>query len=76
MVKFLLNKQGLMGYHNFLQFKANYTREHRELQKETARKRIASQKAVLDNVAIGIKVASTLLIIMAALFGVALYLRE
>jgi|TARA_R110000868_G_scaffold68206_1_gene201715 hypothetical protein len=75
-LKFLLNKQGLMGYHNFLQFKANYTREHRELQKETARKRIASQKAVLDNVAIGIKVASTLLIIMAALFGVALYLRE
>ena len=74
-LKFMLNKQGLMGYHNFLQFKANYTREQKELQKVALRKKIASAKAFEENLNIAVKVFGILAVIMASLFGVAIYLR-
>ena len=74
-LKFMLNKQGLMGYHNFLQFKANYTREQKELQKVALRKKIASAKAFEENLNIAVKVFGILTVIMASLFGVAIYLR-
>ena len=74
-LKWLLNKQGLNGYLNFLNFKADYAREQKELAKLAARKKYARQKAIQENVSIGIKVGGILIIMMGALFGVAIYLR-
>ena len=74
-LKYLLNKQGLLGYANFLQFKAEWSRDQKEQVKLAARKKHQRAKALEENITIGLKVGSTLLLIMAALFGVALYLR-
>lgn len=74
-LKWLLNKQGLNGYLNFLNFKAEYAREQKELAKLAARKKYARQQAIQENVSIGIRVGGILIIMMGALFGVAIYLR-
>ena len=74
-LKYMLNKQGLLGYANFLQFKAEWARDQKEQAKLAARKRHQRAKALEANITIGLKVMSTLLIILAALFGVALYVR-
>tara|TARA_R110000737_G_C14605969_1_gene490021 strand:- start:35 stop:289 length:255 start_codon:yes stop_codon:yes gene_type:complete len=71
----MLNKQGLLGYANFLQFKAEWSRAQKEQVKLAARKRHQRAKALEENIIIGLKVMGTLLLIMGALFGVALYLR-
>ena len=71
-LEFMLNKQGLLGYYKYQQFKEEFNRK----QKAEVRKRVAEQKALEDNITLAIKVMSILLIIMAALFGVALYLRN
>ena len=73
-LKFMLNKQGLMGYHNFLEFKANYSREQKELQKEQARQRFLRQKKLNENLTIATKVFSIIAIVMIALFVAALLL--
>ena len=74
-LKHMLNKQGLLGYFNFLEYKAQYSRDAKEADKLVARKRHARQKAVQENVSIGLKAMGIIATIMAALFGVALYLR-
>ena len=74
-LKYLLNKQGLLGYANFLQFKAEWSRDQKEQVRLAARKKHQRAKALEANITIGLKVGGTLLLIMAALFGVALYLR-
>ena len=68
----MLNKQGLLGYYKYQQFKEEFNRK----QKAEVRKRVAEQKALEDNITLAIKVMGILLVIMAALFGVALYLRN
>ena len=73
-LKFMLNKQGLMGYHNFLEFKANYSREQKELQKEQARQKFLRQKKLNENLTIATKVFSIIAIVMIALFVAALLL--
>tara|TARA_R110000744_G_scaffold818_4_gene3107 strand:+ start:114 stop:548 length:435 start_codon:yes stop_codon:yes gene_type:complete len=73
-LKFMLNKQGLMGYHNFLEFKANYSREQKELQKEQARQRFLRQKKLNENLTIATKVFSIIAVVMIALFVAALLL--
>ena len=75
-LKFLLNKQSLLGYHEFQQFKAQFSRDRKEAEKEKLRKKAASSKALQENLGIALKVASVLLLIMGALFGVTLYLRD
>ena len=75
-LKFLLNKQSLLGYHEFQQFKAQFSRDRKEAEKEKLRKKAASSKALQENLEIALKVASVLLLIMGALFGVTLYLRD
>jgi hypothetical protein len=75
-LKFLLNKQSLLGYHEFQEFKAQFSRDRKEAEKEKFRKKAASAKALQENLGIALKVVSVLLLIMGALFGVALYLRE
>jgi hypothetical protein len=74
-LKQMLNKQGLMGYHDFLQFKAQFAREQKEAAKAQARKKYQRAAAIEENMTIAIKVFAILGIILAALFGVAIYLR-
>ena len=74
-LKHMLNKQGLMGYFNFLEFKAQYARDLKEANKQAARARHKRNKAIEENITIGIKVGGILIIIMGAAFGVAIYLR-
>ena len=74
-LRYMLNKQGLLGYHNFLEFKAQYSRDQKEAVKLAARKKYARQKAIEENVSIGLKACGIILVIMAALFGVVIYLR-
>jgi hypothetical protein len=74
-LKHMLNKQGLMGYHNFLEFKAQYSRDLKESEKVAARKRLARQKALEDSMAIAIKVGLCLIIVMGALLGAGIYIK-
>ena len=71
-LEWMLNKQGLLGYYKYQQFKEEFNRKH----KAEVRKRLAEQKVLEDNITLAIKVMGILLVIMAALFGVALYLRN
>jgi len=74
-LKYMLNKQRLQGYSDFLAFKAQYSRDLKEAEKLKARKKYARQKAIEENLAVAIKAGGILLVIMAAMFGVALYVR-
>ena len=74
-LKFMLNKQRLQGYADFVKFKAQYTRDLRDAEQKKARQRYKKQKEMLENVRLATKVFGLMLIIIAALFGVALYLR-
>ena len=74
-LKYMLNKQGLLGYANFVQFRAEWSRDQKEQVKLEARRKYQRAKALEENISIGLKVGGTLLIIMGALFGVAIYLK-
>tara|TARA_R110000744_G_scaffold194735_3_gene313667 strand:+ start:1761 stop:2198 length:438 start_codon:yes stop_codon:yes gene_type:complete len=74
-LKYMLNKQGLLGYHQFLQFKAEWARDQKEQVKLNDRRRYQRAARLEENIAIGLKVGGTLLLILAALFGVAIYLK-
>ena len=74
-LKYMLNKQRLQGFSDFVKFKAQYTRDLRDAEKAKARQRHQRQQAMQETAALGIKVMGTMLIIMAALFGVALYIK-
>ena len=74
-LKYLLNKSRINGYTDFLAFKAQYSRDIKEAEKLEARKRHARQAAIQENVSTGLKAMGIIAIIIAALFGVALYLR-
>jgi len=74
-LRYILNKSRINGYSDFVQFKVQYTRDLREAEQEAARKRYAKQEAFEENLAVGIKAGLIILVVMAALFGVALYMR-
>ena len=74
-LKEMLNKQGLMGYHNFLEFKAQFARDKKEAAKIRAKKKHQRAEAFAEALTLGIKVMLGLLITVAALFGAAIYLR-
>jgi len=74
-LKYMLNKQGLNGYLDFLNFKAQYARDQKEFQKMAARKRYARNKAIEDGLTLATKAAGILLVIVAAAFGAAVYLK-
>jgi len=74
-LKFLLNKGSLLGYHEFQQFKAQFSRDRKESEKAALRKKMASAKAFEENLTIAVRVFGILAVIMASLFGVAIYLR-
>jgi hypothetical protein len=74
-LKQMLNKQSMMGYHDFLQFKAQFARDQKEVAKVQARKKYQRAAAIEENITIAIKVFAILAVILATLFGVAIYLR-
>lgn len=74
-LKFMLNKQRLHGYQDFLEFKAAYSREQKEAERAVVRNKAAKAKALDENLAVAMKVFGILIVIMAALFGVAVYVR-
>jgi len=74
-LKFMLNKQGLLGYHDFLQFKAQFARDQKEAAKAQARKKYQRAAAIEEALTLGIKVMLGLLITIATLFGAIVYLR-
>jgi|TARA_B110000967_G_scaffold93413_1_gene95997 hypothetical protein len=74
-LKYMLNKQRLQGYQDFLAFKQQYTRDLREAEKEKARKKYRQQQAIEENITVALKAMGIVLVIMAAAFGVAVYIK-
>jgi hypothetical protein len=70
-----LNTERVEGYRIWLDFKAQYYREQRAAERVALRKRQQRARAFEETLTLGLKVGGTLLLIMAALFGVTLYLR-
>tara|TARA_R110000782_G_scaffold55340_1_gene116643 strand:- start:193 stop:639 length:447 start_codon:yes stop_codon:yes gene_type:complete len=75
-LEFHLKKSRLNGWSDFVKFEAEWHRNRKEEEKAKARKKAAKQKAIQENIDMGIKIGCILLIIMGALFGVAVYLRN
>ena len=75
-LEFHLKKSRLNGWSDFVKFEAEWHRNRKEEEKAKARKKAAKQKAIQENIDMGIKTGCILLIIMGALFGVAVYLRN
>ena len=74
-LKYLLNKQGLLGYANFLQFKAEWSRDQKEQARLEARRRHQRAEALEENITAGLKALAILTMVMGAAFGVAVYLK-
>ena len=74
-LRFMLNKQRLHGWKDFVAFKAAYTRELKEAEKEKLRKKAARAKALNKNLSVALKVGLGLIVTLAALIGVALYIK-
>ena len=74
-LKHMLNKQGLLGYFNFLEFKAQYSRDAKEADKQAAKEQYRRRKAIDENITVALKACGIIFVIIAAAFGVALYLR-
>lgn len=74
-LKYMLTKQRLHGYRDFLEFKAAYSREQKEAERAIVRNKAAKAKALDENLAVAMKVFGILILIMGALFGVAVYVR-
>ena len=75
-LKYILNKERIGGYMIWLEFKTEYYRDQRASEKLELRKRRKRANALQANLAIGIKAGLIILIIMGALFGVALHFYE
>ena len=70
-LEFMLNKQGLMGYYKYQQFRDEFQKKQKDAAKKQKIKNAKMNSAINDAlIAMGI-----VLIIMAAAFGVAYYLR-
>jgi hypothetical protein len=67
----MLNKQSIQGYYNYCQFRDEFRKKQKD---ESAKRKI--QKAKLDSTINEVLIAMGIVfIILAAAFGVALYLR-
>lgn len=74
-LKFMLNKQSLLGYHNWIQFKAQYYRDQREAEKLASIRAARRRKAIDANISAAFKALVLVIVISAACFGVAVYLK-
>jgi len=70
-LEFMLNKQGLLGYYKYQQFRDGFYKE----QKAESKKRKARQAEINAAVDDGLRALGVVIIIIAAAFGVAFYLR-
>ena len=68
-LEFMLNKQGLLGYYKYQQFRDEFHNN----QKQAAKKRKVQQAKLNSNINDGLKAMGIVIIIMAACFGVAYY---
>ena len=75
-LKFMLNKQRLHGWVDFVAFKAAYTREQREAELTERKRKAAKAKRLQANLTIGITIGLIMIVIMGALFGVAIYIKQ
>ena len=67
----MLNKQGLLGYYKYQQFREEFHRK----QKVESKKRKARQAQINENINHGLIALGIVMVIVAAAFGVALYVR-
>ena len=67
----MLNKQGLLGYYKYQQFREEFNRK----QKVESKKRKARQAQINENINHGLIALGIVMVIVAAAFGVALYVR-
>jgi hypothetical protein len=68
-LEFMHNKQGLLGYYKYQQFRDEFHNN----QKQAAKKRKVQQAKLNSNINDGLKAMGIVIIIMAACFGVAYY---
>ena len=68
----MLNKQGLLGYYKYQQFRDEFYKK----QKVESKKRKAKQKALEENLSLAVKVFGILILIMGAAVGVLVYFKE
>ena len=68
----MLNKQGLLGYYKYQQFREEFYKK----QKVESKKRRAKQKALEENLSLAVKVFGILILIMGAAVGVLVYFKE
>ena len=68
----MLNKQGLLGYYKYQQFRDDFYKK----QKVESKKRRAKQKALEENLSLAVKVFGILILIMGAAVGVLVYFKE
>ena len=74
-LKFLLNKQSLLGYHEFQQFKAQFSRDRKEAERLASIKAAKRRKAIDENVTVALKAMGIVVVVLGACFGIAVYLR-
>ena len=67
----MLNKQGLLGYYKYQQFRDEFYKK----QKSESKKRKVQQAAINSNIKDGLIALGIVIIIVAAAVGVAVYLR-
>jgi len=70
-LEFMLNKQGLLGYYKYQQFRDEYYKK----QKADAKKQKAQAKEIKDTLVLAGQVVGILITILAAFFGVVMYLK-
>ena len=69
-LEFMLNKQGLLGYYKYQQFRDEFHRK----QKDASKKQKVRQAKINSNINDGLIAMGIVIIILAAAFGVAFYL--
>ena len=70
-LEFMLNKQGLLGYYKYQQFRDEFYKK----QKADAKKQKAQAKEIKDTLVLAGQVLGILVTILAAFFGVVIYLK-
>jgi hypothetical protein len=70
-LEFMLNKQSIQGYYKYCQFRDEFYKK----QKNAAKKKKIRQAKINSNINDGLIALGIVIIIMAAMFGVAFYLR-
>lgn len=70
-LEFMLNKQSIQGYYKYCQFRDEFHKK----QKEDAKKQKAQAKEIKDTLVLAGQVVGILVTILAAFFGVVMYIK-